>query len=121
MSENTIAKYLDGMRNLEASLLLLGFQRLSSKRKGPLCIHKFIRRTTVIELLFGPPEWRTELVIQTAKQKFEDKDLFAMPAVMDWAKEYAREYKDNHTDEPDIDAELMWLGKLLELVLPLIE
>ena len=114
MSEDTIARYLNAISRIEPRLRSLGFQRLSCKRKGPLCITKFIKRTTLVEFLFGPPEWHAEMFVRTTKGRFALKDLLDIPLVADWSNA-------NGDDEVGVEAEVSWYASLLELSLPSIE
>jgi hypothetical protein len=117
MSEDTIAKYLEGVKDAGDFLSTLGFQRLSSRRKGALCIDKFVRRTTIVRFLFGPPEWHCEVVLEIAGRTVESKDLLNHPLVIEWM----RENKENMgKDRIDVRVEPLWWAKLVGRYLPAI-
>jgi hypothetical protein len=117
MSEDTISKYLDGMREAEILLGSYGFQRLSFQRKGYLCIDKFTKQGTVVKFLFGPPEWHPEMFIQTQTGRFSLKDLLEIPVVMDWY----RDKLDRQKDDLSARDELLWFVELLKVALAFIE
>ena len=118
MSEETIANYLEGVKDAEDYLSNRGFRRISSQRKGWLCIDKFIRGNTVVKFLFGPPEWHCEVVVQVDGRAIESKDLVSNPR----ADDLIQAIRDNVEEGAQgVRSEPLWWAKLIELSLPSIE
>ena len=117
MSEKTIAAYLEGMKDAEEFLHTLGFRRLSSRRKGWLFIDKFIRGTTVIEFLFGPPEWHCEIVVEIAGRAVGSRDLVSNPKAEEWIEDN----KDNVENACGLGSEPLWWARLFAHSLSWIE
>ncbi len=110
-------EFLDSAREIGVSLAVEGFRLDSIKELGYARFVTFKKGETVVEFLFGPPEWNPEMIVYTAKGKFAFEDLFAIPEISDWLNE--NRYVQSGSRR-DIYSEMLWSLKLLKASLPLV-
>ena len=115
VSEESIARHLNEMNKAQASLEAGGFEKLSVRREGFLCISKFINGPAVVTFLFGPPEWHVEIKVETPDRNLSAKDLIVHPEIKTWI-----DGPGNQKESADKSEELWW-AELISAALPLIE
>ncbi len=114
--KDTTEEFLSGIGEIDEILSAMGFRRHSLRRLGLACFVEFKRRETVVEFLFGPPEWHVEMIIHTLHGKHTLADLLNVPRILEWADET----DDSEPSLQDAKDELLWYVRLLKFALPII-
>lgn len=118
MTENLISEYLEGMKEIEGTLFLLGFQRSSFERRGFAIFTTYRNGGIAIDFLFGPSDWDVEMIIRTSNGKrFGFKDLLQIPSISNWV-DHNRYVQ---CEGRDVRSELRWYLQLLKFALPIVE
>ena len=117
MTDELTESFLNSLMEAEIILLEEGFEKYSFLKKGFAYYSQFKRKTSIVEFMFGPPEFQIEPVIYTKKGKFEFKDLLLIDDISDWIKEN----RYTQAKERNLKNEIDWLLKLIKISLPLIE
>lgn len=117
MMDKLTKEYVDGMKEIDKILSLFGFRQSSLEKKGVAYFIAYKRGETLVQFLFGPPDWDTEMIIYISTEKFAFKDLLQIPAIAKWVDE------NRYTQENgrSIRNELLWDVELLKFSLPIIE
>lgn len=109
--------FLEGIADSEKTLFPMGFRRQSFRENGPAFFVEYKRADTVVEFLFGPPEWHVEIVIHTANRKLALAELLQIPSISKWYDERSASIK----GECDPKCELAFYVDLVSFSLPIIE
>jgi hypothetical protein len=109
--------FLGSLNECEEILFAMSFKSHSFYENGPSYFIKYKRKNTIVEVLFGPPEFEVEMIIFTAKDKFAFKDLLQIAAIVAWVND--NRYIE--TNGRNIKNELLWFIDLLKFSLPIIE
>jgi hypothetical protein len=109
--------FLKALEEVERVLSLISFVKHSFQEKGLAYFVEFKKHNTIVEFLFGPPEFQIEMIIYTSKGKFAFRDLLEIPVVRKWVDDnrYVQ------LNERNIKNELMWFVELMKVSLKEVE
>ena len=112
-------EFLLGLKEIEPALLEMQFEPHSFYENGLAYYIQYRNEAngTIVEFLFGPSDWETEIIIYTSKDEFGFKDLLEIPAIAKWVDEN----RYTQGNERNIKKELHWDVELLRICLPIIE
>ena len=79
--------FLKALKEVESVLLLISFVKHSLQEKGLAYFVEFKKGSTVVEFLFGPPEFKIEMIIYTLKGKFAFREMLEIQAIGKWVNE----------------------------------
>lgn len=106
-------EFLQALKEVEGIFSIMSFIKHSFVERGFAYFVQFKKSNTIIEFLFGAPEFQIEMIIHTSNDEYAFKDLLEIPAVEKWVNEnrYVQLNKRNIRDE------LMWFIELVKVSL----
>lgn len=109
--------FLEALEAVESIFFMLSFVKHSFQEKDFTYYLEFKKDTTIVELLFGPPEFQLEMIIYTTKGEFELKDLFEIPVIRKWVNNN----RYIQLNDRNIKDELVWFIELMKVSLAEVE
>ena len=117
MIDEQTKDFLNTLNCIENPLSKYKFELLSVEEKGFAYFIKYKRKETVVEFLFGPPEFQVEILIKTTKGSFAFRDLLKNSHIIAWVNNNRYTQSGNR----NIKNEILWFVQLLNFSLPFIE
>ena len=117
MTDKFNEEFLQALKEVEKSLLALLFKPYSFEEKGFAYFVQYKRENSIVKFLYGPPEYEVDIIVYTAKGKFEFKDLLENSDIAAWVNKN----KYLMGNEKNIRNEMLWFVELLKFSLPIIE
>jgi hypothetical protein len=109
-------QYEVALKEVEPILSSMGFKPHPYNQGYPYYI-KYKHGDTIIMFMYGPSDWHVEIVLFTAKGKFNIADLMKFPTIADWV--YGKKFISS--SENPIVNELLWNIELMKIALLFIE
>lgn len=109
--------FLRALEEIESVLFEMSFAKDSFVKKGLAYFVQFKRDNSIVEFLYGPPDFHIEMIIYTSKGKFAFRDLLQIPKISKWVEEnrYVQ------VNDRNVRDELMWFIELMKVSLKDIE
>ena len=117
LPDKSSPKFEAAVREIEPTLLGIGFKPYSFERKGPAYYIRYKHDDTIVMFMYGPSDWHVEVVLLTAKGKFNIGNLMKFPTIADWV--YGKKFISNN--ENPVVNELLWNIELMKISLPFIK
>ncbi len=117
ISENLNQEFLRALKEVQKILEEMSFVKHSFNEKGYAYYAQYKKHNTIVEFLFGAPEFQIEMIIYTSKGKYAFRDLIKTPFIEKWVNDnrYVQ------MSERKISSELLWFVDLLKVSLTEIE
>ena len=116
--DKSTENFLHAIKHVDSLLLELGFKQYSIFHKGFATFVRYKRGETIVEFLYGPGEYKIEMVLHTQNGKFNFGELLLkIPELNSWvySKQCAVSEGDNLIDD------LLYYIEVLKISLPFIE
>ena len=117
IKRNLTEQFLEGLKEVEKHLLVLGFKPFSFNKMGYAYFVKYQKGKTTVKFLFGPSDWDVEMIIYTSKGEFAFKELLGIPVIAKWVNDNMSKPE----NERNVKNELQWFVGLLKFSLPIVE
>jgi hypothetical protein len=116
MKDNLTSEFLQSLNEVESILHSMLFEKHSHVDKGNVHFVQYKSGETVIEFVFGSPEFQVEILIFTSKGKYTFGDLLQIPEVATWVS------KNRYVEERGrvLKNEILWFLELLKVSLPIV-
>ena len=110
-------EYLQAQQEIEAILLDMLFQRHSFIEIGFAYFIQYKKDDTIIEFIFGPPEFQIEMIIFISERKYAFRDLLQIPIISEWVNTNRYVQRNNR----NVKDELLWFLKLMKFSMPVLQ
>ena len=110
-------EFLQALKEVEGVLSKMLFMKHSFFEKGFAYYIQFKRDRTIVEFIFGAPEFQVEIIIYTSKGEFAFKDLLEIPSISNWVENNRYVQKDGR----NVKNELLWGIELMKVSLTKVE
>lgn len=113
MSTETQESFIKSVKDVETTLIDMGFVHYSTTKKGYATYIDFKQNDKQISFMLGPSDWHVDISLLTTKRKYEFKDLLAIPSIARWTatNKFEQKSKDTHRDEVE------WFVKFIRFAL----
>lgn len=115
--KNYSTDFFEIFKEIDTRLYEIKFTKVSLIKNGKIYIAEYKRNDCIVKFLYGPPEYRVEMIIYTSFKKYELKDLLENQNVLLWIKgnKFASD------NDYDLKRELLWYINLLNFSLSYVE
>ncbi|HVW94863.1 MAG TPA: hypothetical protein VHA56_02750 [Mucilaginibacter sp.] len=116
MSDEQTLDFLSAIRDANVRLISRSFKRYSYKEKGYTYYIRFKKEDSIVEFIWGPPEFQIEMILYVGSLKYAFKDLLKIPEIGRWVS--SNRYKQG--DKRNVKSEMLWFLDLLQISLEVI-
>ena len=114
MSTQAQEAFIKSIKDMEPELVDIGFSLHSLDKKGFATYIQYKSKENIQALfMFGPSDWHVELSLTKNERKYELKDLFQIPLIVQWQKENSF----RHDSNDRIKEEVTWFVSLLKFII----
>lgn len=114
MKDLLTEEFLQSIREIEGIFSAMYFKQYSFEEKGRLYIIQYKSLDTIVEFLFGPPEFQIEMIVYVGNKKYAFRDLLQFSKVAEWVKSNRYVQRNGRS----LKDEMLWFSELLKFSLP---
>lgn len=114
MSIQSQEAFIQAIKDIKSQLTDIGFSHLATTKKGYATYVDFRSADkTQISFMFGPSDWKVEILLTTDKKKYSFKNLLEIPLVVQWTRNNKFQLRTNGRVKEEVE----WYVELLAFVI----